>query len=467
MKKLFGIVFVTLILNVVFYVSAFSAEYKYEALVVTQAEVFDHIHYSTGEAVPLGEYIQAGEVVEVFSDLTSNGEVYCAVEYDESNSYHEYVKLSSLQLITPAVGIEAAHKETPKKAFVINKEGMKLRSGPALGFPELKKTIKFETAVKYEYVSKDSNWAYVKYKGEKGWLHISEMGRGFDESSPFTGEITVRSDRCVVTETVDPDSPEIDIKIPVGTVLKAKCYYGVDKHYYVSDERRYFIKYGSVKGWVSCKGISEGVRGAVYVPDDTVTVFSEPDCKSEIQLDIPVGTILMVDETDGYLYRVNYNNKDVWIHIMNPDAFCYSDIMRDYKVIAPEGIKVYEKPETYSKVISTIEKDEIISGYELFFDCSDDWSYIELNGVGGWISPVYNTNVEFVDGTERHFDDIFGKKIVEAPRADKIVTSETSKTDISQDKNTAPINFEVLVPSFIIILAMVAVIAIVIKKKKR
>lgn len=130
---------------------------------------------------------------------------------------------------------------------------------------------------------------------------------------------------------------------------------------------------------------------------------------------VPMGTIIAFDKQVNHWYHVNYKGNEGWLWVEDPDFFCASRTVKDIKVTAREGLEVYENPSNKSAIISKIEPGSVVSIIVgLHNDWVNNWSYTCVNGVYGWVKADYGY-VEFIDGSEKEFEDIFGKTVVEAP----------------------------------------------------
>ena len=130
---------------------------------------------------------------------------------------------------------------------------------------------------------------------------------------------------------------------------------------------------------------------------------------------VPIGTVIAFDRQENHWYHVNYKGNEGWLWVEDPDFFCASHTVRDIRVTVQEGLEVYKSPNNESAVISKIEKESVVSVIVgLHNDWVNNWSYTKVNGVYGWVKADYGY-VEFIDGSEKKFEDIFGKTVIEAP----------------------------------------------------
>lgn len=154
--------------------------------------------------------------------------------------------------------------------------------------------------------------------------------------------------------------------------------------------------------------------GAIWVPGEK-DIYSELfNYNSKTDFSVSGGTVLAFDNQMNHWYHINYNGKEGWIWVEDPDFLCTSRTVREVRVTAPDGIEVYDNPHNDAAVISRIEQGSVVSVIvNLHHDWVDGWSYTKVNGVYGWVRTTNNKCVEYIEGSEKDFLDIFGKTVVE------------------------------------------------------
>ncbi len=155
-------------------------------------------------------------------------------------------------------------------------------------------------------------------------------------------------------------------------------------------------------------------KGAFWVSYEKTLYYELFNYDSETEFSVPGGTVIAYDRQVNHWYHVVYKGNEGWLWIEDPDFFCTSDTVQDIRVITPKGLEVYENPNNESAIISRIEQGSVVSIIEgLHDDWIDNWSYTKVNGVYGWVKTSDCESIEFIDGSEKEFADIFGKTIVE------------------------------------------------------
>ena len=116
-------------------------------------------------------------VIDVYMEMVYEGELYGETYYDEN-----IVRLSDCTLVKEELEIQEGYKASGK-IYVI-KEGTYLYKGPSKVYGKVTDTmIPVGTTLTYTYY--DGIFAYVSYKGEKGWVYTGE------DVNMYEDEITV------------------------------------------------------------------------------------------------------------------------------------------------------------------------------------------------------------------------------------------------------------------------------------
>ncbi len=409
------------------------------------------------EMIRLSFTVPYGTELTVTGHYDLNGEEYGSVRY---NKQYFYVKLSDVTFNNPVVGIEEGDKLGVKRRLaVIDKNGAQVYNGPGFFYEKVSEKIPYGTEFDFEYVDflYDTSWAYVSVSGISGWVYINGNGFGEDvdvayvvtENDSFTGKVLIVSEGTEITRELTNVSEKLDIKIPVGTELAFKYYYG--NYIY-----KVFVEYNGQKGWMTAKESDAdsaaimGEKGGVYILADKLSVYDKPpvDSSSKKVGEIKGNSSLAVDyryfvedfSQSGYVSydfcRISIDGKNYWISETNGEMI-YTDCVSEFKIIAANGVQMYSGPSRSSEKLSVIPKGTTVNGSYWKYSDDNDWRFVEYNGVGGWI--IENDNIEYIDGTEKSAGALLASKaefVKEKP------VSTTKKAAATTQKPTETVKTE-------------------------
>lgn len=285
------------------------------------------------------------------------------------------------------------------KVKVVNENGIQMKLNDSKEI-----TIPFDTVleVNYEYEISGKLYGNVEYNDASGMIEISG-------TELLTKEVDLEKYKSEAEKKIyvfdkgnylynGPSKAyglvDGNIEIPVGTTLS----------YIYGDEAWAYVTYNNTKGWIY-----------IYTYDDIIyekgaTVATIYNRKAYTIKDIELLSSPLTDEKNNkkipalkeinckyfyskepYLtyYYITDGSNEGWYKLNSLDlAESYED---DFIVNAYEDSKIYEKPDTNSKVLSDIKKDEEYN--VLAIGINDDienntyesWSYVKYNNIKGWI----------------------------------------------------------------------------------
>ena len=301
-----------------------------------------------------------------------------------------------------------------RQTFVNYKVKVNNENGVSFKLNDKEVTIPNNTIldVNYEYESNGNLYGNVEYEGNIGDIELKNTvlyDSKVDLNNYKSGEI---SKIYVLDEGVylynGPSKMygkvDGDIEIPVNTTLTYK--YG--------DEVWAYVTYKNKSGWI-CIYTTDGIiyeKGAriatVYDNQKLYTIkdielVDSPFTNNKLEVKIPKQVYLDLkysysNSQDNMYYYVKYNNIEGWYYSKPLEvAQVYTD---EFIVNASEDNKIYEIPDTNSKLLNELKKDDeysviAISTYDNINENSyESWSYISYKDTKGWIHSYEKASKE-------------------------------------------------------------------------
>ena len=238
------------------------------------------------------KYIELEKTIEVEGDINLSK---CRVD-------KEYALDSAINL-----------NET-RKIKIVNKDGISLYNGPALGYGKLSSVVPANTELEYSYGAvnltqdnKEVAWAYVESDSIKGWLYKGLLDSGVADYT---------KGRILSFSKVDIKEFPYDDSKTVGTLPKdlRKSFnylYGVQD---LNNDQWYYISYKGTRGWV--KKVAIGVNAQIKITKNT-NLYKNPSTGIVVDgVTIASGTkltsIYRYYKKDNAFY-VEYEGKKGWI----------------------------------------------------------------------------------------------------------------------------------------------------------
>ena len=427
--------------------------------------------------------------VTVNYEYEMDGVLYGSVEYD--GIYGE-IELSDAKIYTTDIDLSKFNNDGKKELYVF-KEGAYLYKGPSVIYGKASNDmIPVGTTLTYNYY--DEMWAYVEYKGTKGWIYFYGPAEMYSDvklavASPIKDNNKVLMlkdiDKLAVNPRDDVTSPDykaIEVNIPKGTEIT------YDLHTSLGHGEYIHIKYKDKEGWLSYvdyRGFADSgiiiqdkcTEGIVMKDVSIYSTFGDPSSKTNevIKAGTKVTSIYSYREGDYYWNKVRYDNKEAWIAIETPEddydavisiayGYSYISVYRTRKE-AP----LYEDISESSKVLGTIPQDTKVEIIYSYYDDRTNWAYVEYNGVKGWVNS--NTYLEY-DSTKQK------DKCSGVIKDDKTASKDNKKEtlDNKDDTNEGKVQNILLKASLIAVglaVAISVIVAVIIvsinrsKKKKQ
>lgn len=434
---------------------------------------------------PMAVFVPNGTNLLVTGEREFEGEIYLAVEY---NDFNAYVQRSKVTIMRDSVGDDLAFPTAlERKIAIINKNGVALRKGPSLVYDKaLEENIPYGTEISYTQTNSqsedDAQWAYTEYKGTKGWVYIFQneiediydCAHILDDKDFYTGSLEILTDGAFLTESAYYASPKVVSDIPAGTVMSFKYFYE-NLDYSIS----VFVEYNGIKGWLHTMSskykVALGEKGGIYVLSEKgLPMYENPiDTDAKVIATLPKNTNLAVDKhywfadfskdsivVDRWMH-VEYNGTQGWVYSKDASEYCYMDNAYDIKVNLSQGLKIYAEPDTNSKVLSNIPKDETLTCvYEIESKKDDNnayWSYISYKGTNGWVFAT-EEEASYVENSQKFLDTPFG--------AEKIKRRIAEKSPELKDSLPTVAIIGICAAAAIIVIAAIIIVTVKIKKKK-
>lgn len=356
--------------------------------------------------------------ITVNYEYEKDGELYASVEYD--GIYGE-IKLSDAKIYTTDIDLSQFNNDGKKELYVF-KEGAYLYKGPSVIYGKASDDmIPVGTTLTYNYY--DEMWAYVEYKGTKGWIYFYGPAEMYSDvklavASPIkeNNKVLMLKDitKLAVNPRDDVTSPDykgVEVNIPKGTEIT------YDLHTSLGHGEYIHIKYKGKEGWLSYvdyRGFADAgiiiqdkcTEGIVMKDVNIYSTFGDVSSKTDevIKAGTNVTSIYSYREGDYYWNKVKYDNKEAWLAIETPEedydavisiayGYSYISVYRTRKE-AP----LYEDISESSKVLGTIPQDTKLEIIYSYYDDRTNWAYVEYNGVKGWVNS--NTYLSY-DSTKQ------------------------------------------------------------------
>lgn len=154
------------------------------------------------------------------------------------------------------------------------------------------------------------------------------------------------------------------------------------------DER--FKVNGDVNG-INLPDLSQAI-GKVTVTEDNLNVRTSSQTGDNIIGKVNTSDILYVFDVQGDWLQIGFNNELAYVHkaytkFLDADGNVLGSVVKKVKVTAFE-LNARSLPNTSSKVVGVLKKDDIISIYGE----KDNWYLTTINGVPAYISKSYTTD---------------------------------------------------------------------------
>ncbi len=356
--------------------------------------------------------------ITVNYEYEMDGELYASVEYD--GIYGE-IKLSDAKIYTTDIDLSQFNNEGKKELYVF-KEGAYLYKGPSVIYGKASDDmIPVGTTLTYNYY--DEMWAYVEYKGTKGWIYFYGPAEMYSDVKLAVASPIKENNKVLMLKNItklavnprddvtSPDYKGVEVNIPKGTEIT------YDLHTSLGHGEYIHIKYKDKEGWLSYvdyRGFADSgiiiedkcTEGIVMKDVNIYSTFGDVSSKTDevIKAGTNVTSIYSYREGDYYWNKVKYDNKEAWIAIETPEedydavisiayGYSYISVYRTRKE-AP----LYEDISETSKVLGTIPQDEKLEIIYSYYDDRTNWAYVEYNGVKGWVNS--NTYLSY-DSTKQ------------------------------------------------------------------
>ena len=454
-KILIFIALITLILNIKINVYADS---EGPEIIGYQVVVKDKdgtpLYNESGKKVTTIPYKGVAYVLYEGYDDDNNKILY--VQYKEYDDYYNYINASDV--IPKDFKLSSANSYDEKQeAIIFNKNGGILYEGPSEIYDKLPIVIPTGTTISYKYYTSDDNWAYIEYKGSKGWININsydtELGYVVDKHDSDRKVLSV-NDKGKFYSSIYLNENEAINTIPFNTKLECIYEYNGDRCYVKYKEQYGWIKYD--KNFVYRYQPDENVKQEKIIVAYNMYLYKDTTFKTKYDITIPSYTYI-----DDYYYQ-NINDEEYHYYVKYKNQYGFlNDVKRGIaycehsdSVSSGKNIDIYEKPDANSNIISTIQKETyytpLCSTNYIYESC---WTYVKYNDVNGWIN-----NDDLYDDEEENTPN---DDVIEKPNTDK------EKEEVKWYKKLKPVQFALLCIGAAVILAGTAIVTIVLIKKTR
>lgn len=296
------------------------------------------------------------EVYYIQYEQIINNELFgCAVTKDENGNFkgYYYIKLSDVKPLE--VKLEDYKKEKVK--YYVFDDSNYLYKGPSTLYGKVQPEIALEkgTIIEVEYY--DELWAYVEYKGVKGWVYTYTFANKYGNLIENSGMVRIydnkSTDIFALKDLELYSSPKEDKKlgkiIPKNTKLEQLYSYTL-----IGNEgfiNNYYVEYNGVKGWIRTEygrtifNKKENTEKAIinigynYFSDnnmsgiknqDGVKLYSDYNDENSVIATIPyegkINILYEISMPHGTAaYRVKYNELEGWIRAEGSGQFFHYD----------------------------------------------------------------------------------------------------------------------------------------------
>lgn len=262
-------------------------------------------------------------------------------------------------------------------------------------------TAPYGTVIKItgEYMYDGKAYGSIYYNQEYLYVDMADLHLGGEFVYPSESEKTERKLKLVVIKKEGValyNGPSYaygkSVTVPYGTTLE----------YEYSTGTWSYVTYNGTKGWIYCYHYGESFncasvrekQGKLMVVSKESVIRETPAFDSKVLVsEIPYGTVL----TYKYEYYYPYNDK-AYVEYNGVKGWIGEPVARERDCIQfvkdKAGLKIYAKAFDTGSVLGTIPYNTLFkSEYILFGDeheeNSKDWSYINYNGIKGWICSTY------------------------------------------------------------------------------
>ena len=413
-------------------------------------------------------------VLTVTFESNVDGVLFGQIMYNEKDYL---IDLSKVEIIKKVIDLSKWEKK-PQKMYVY-KDGAYLYNGPSKVYGKVNGNVELPVGTTIEFEYSDGVWAYVEYKGTKGWVYIYS----YKENGPYkevssllnasndTGSIFTVSD--VKLETYPGSEIYTGVTIPKFTNVNFKYLYEYESH-----TNYYYVEYNGQGGWVYGDAYIIGSKfenSTVYTLKDTKLYG---DDKKTVYTTIPKHTELKALyealDTDysavGYVY-VEYKGIKGWVYFedgTNSDvALNWDNDYYTYKILV--NAKLYDKIDgkLINKEIPANTKIEI-----KYCDWANNWYYVVTKNYQGWIN-ISSEDMEYIYNDDSEQEIIYPEvKPEEEIINPEVRPEEENKTEEKEDvpelPKVSPKEMAIYCISGAVVLALVAFVTIkLINKKKK
>lgn len=270
------------------------------------------------------------------------------------NSELVYIKLSDTMPLE--IELEDLKKETKLKYYVFDNTNY-LYKGPSTIYGKVEPEIALEIGITIEVEYYDDMWAYVEYKGVKGWVYTYTFANKYGNLIENSGMVRIydnkSTDIFALKDLELYSSPKEDKKlgkiIPKNTKLEQLYSYTL-----IGNEgfiNNYYVEYNGVKGWIRTEygrtifNKKENTEKAIinigynYFSDnnmsgiknqDGVKLYSDYNDENSVIATIPyegkINILYEISMPHGTAaYRVKYNELEGWIRAEGAGQFFHYD----------------------------------------------------------------------------------------------------------------------------------------------
>jgi len=372
----------------------------------------------TDKYTKTNEVLKYDQIYTVINEKIEDKQLYGILyEYNEEGEYsNEYIiKLSDAKPLK--YNLDDYKQETSQKYYVFE-EGVILYQGPSKIYNKVspEKTIPVGTIIETKHY--DGIWAYINYKGTKGWIYVCTD----KEVSPYnesSGVAELKENETVSFKTIGPvdlyttpkSNKKVGITIPKNAdIINQK----VIATYMDNPNNNYYIEYNGTKGWIrlnlenSNVALIDGYSEPLTIVDTKgINLYDNPNDSKNIIDNIPYLTKLTQtlyhyykdyrDYDSDYWIQVTYNGKIGWIndeknYIKDTNQESKRIIFakqtneeKEIKIQKPEGLIIYEDLNNLNTQISTIPyKARVIPTLYIYAE-NGTWYFVEYEEQEGWI----------------------------------------------------------------------------------
>lgn len=368
-------------------------------------------------------------------------------------------KLSDCEPLNKDIDLNKYSKDTGK--LYVYKKGAYLYNGPSKIYGKVDNDVMIPVGETITYTYKDELFAYVDYKGTKGWVYTYQVVDGnpgpYKEGSSLAtlenGKIHTVNDATIYINPYKGEST--NVVIPKNTDIEYKYVYD-----YNVFKPSYYVTYKNTSGWifntdketVLAKSFNSGL---IYTYEDSLKLCKKAmyDCDTYGDV-IPKNTLIpikyIVGGYDDLLYVEN-DEYSGWIETLHEEL--------SYRLSYSKSVILLENDvEEYSEINGTktdkVLKNGKVSVYDFYILDNENesvrWFYV----------PDNKTWIKVSENSFKFLEEIDDSGIIED-------NTETEKKD--DIKTTMPINeliIYILIGAVILSLCVFVIIKLVNKKQE-